>query len=114
MSEPVVTAEAAGISREEAKQMVGPGWGYLLDVLYAVTAGPVPVVVTTVKEKFGTLRVYYDGGDRNFMDLVDALENVSAHLCDQCGKQAGRRPYGGWILTRCGDCAPKTGDARNA
>ena len=46
------------ISRRDAKKMVGPGWSKILDKLYDVK--PRNVYVMQVKEKFGSLRVYYN------------------------------------------------------
>ena len=42
------------------------------------------VVATQVKEKFGTLRFYYDGGDDTIRQLVDEAEQDSATVCDVC------------------------------
>lgn len=89
------------IDRTAAKEMVGPGWAGLLDVLY--NAMPDGVVVSTVKEKFGCLRVYADGGPANFEQLIEDLEKLSALICKRCGKLGGRRSVGGWITTLCED-----------
>lgn len=89
------------IDRASAKECVGPGWAGLIDVLY--TAMPDMVVVSTVKEKFGCLRVYADGGDLNFEQLVNQLETVSNLICERCGKIGGRRSIGGWLTTLCDD-----------
>lgn len=61
------------------------------------------VVATQVKEKFGTLRFYYTGGDDYVSGLVSMAESMSGKTCDQCGNPAetGGR---GWITTRCQPC----------
>lgn len=87
------------IDRTSAKECVGPGWAGLIDVLYA--AMPEGVVVSTVKEKFGGLRVYYDGGNEQFDRLEEFLESASVHICEQCGKVGQLRSIGGWISTLC-------------
>jgi hypothetical protein len=58
------------------------------------------VVVTQIKEKFGTLRFYYDGGDDVVRGLVDMAESMSAHLCEECGSP-GHTRSGGWMRTLC-------------
>lgn len=61
------------------------------------------VVVEQVKEKFGTLRFYYQGGDDQIHGMVRMAEAMSAVTCEQCGvpaKTGGR----GWISTLCDSC----------
>lgn len=58
------------------------------------------VVALQVKEKFGTLRFYYSGGDSFIKGLVDMAESMSGVTCDVCGNP-GKRVQGGWITTRC-------------
>jgi len=58
------------------------------------------VVVTQVKEKFGTLRFYYSGGDDYISGLVSMAEVMSAVTCEECGVP-GKRRHGGWIRTLC-------------
>jgi len=58
------------------------------------------VVATQVKEKFGTLRFYYHGGD----DIVSGIERMavamSSVMCEECGAP-GHERGGGWIKTLC-------------
>ncbi len=58
------------------------------------------VVVTQVKEKFGTLRFYHGGGDQFVDGLVSMAEAMSSVTCETCGapgKSRGR----GWYYTAC-------------
>ena len=58
------------------------------------------VVAAQVKEKYGTLRFYYDGGDR-FIDGLECMaESMSAVTCEVCGN-TGKTVTGGWIRTLC-------------
>ena len=59
-----------------------------------------PVTVDQVKEKFGTLRFYYTGGDEYISGLVSMAESMSGVTCESCGKP-GTRTQGGWIKTAC-------------
>ena len=58
------------------------------------------VVVTQVKEKFGTLRFYYNGGDNYIDALVAMAEGMTARTCEECGNP-GHRSDNGWIRVRC-------------
>jgi hypothetical protein len=58
------------------------------------------VVATQVKEKFGTLRFYYDGGDEYISGLVTMAESMSGVTCMECGKP-GTTGGRGWISTMC-------------
>jgi len=58
------------------------------------------VVATQVKEKFGTLRFYYNGGDEVIDGMVRMAEALSGVTCEECGAP-GKQRHGGWILTLC-------------
>jgi len=59
-----------------------------------------PVKVAQIKEKFGGLRFYYDGGDDEISGMVRMAERWAGRSCETCGKP-GRRRDGGWIRTLC-------------
>ena len=58
------------------------------------------VTLDQVKEKFGTLRFYYTGGDDYIRGLVSMAESMSGITCETCGKP-GTRTGGGWVKTAC-------------
>jgi hypothetical protein len=58
------------------------------------------VLVAQVKEKFGGLRFYYDGGDDHISGMVRMAESWAGHSCETCGKPGTIR-HGGWIRTLC-------------
>ncbi len=58
------------------------------------------VVAVQIKEKFGTLRFYYDGGDEYVSGLVSMAESMSACMCEECGAP-GETGGTGWIRTLC-------------
>lgn len=64
------------------------------------------VRVVQVKEKFGTLRFYYDGGDDYVSGLVSMAESMSAITCEECGVP-GKTGGNGWIRTLCDSCRTK-------
>jgi hypothetical protein len=61
-------------------------------------------VVSQVKEKFGTLRFYYDGGDEKIDGMVRMAEAMSAVTCEVCGN-AGKIRGRGWYYTSCDEHA---------
>lgn len=58
------------------------------------------VVAIQVKEKFGGLRFYYNGGDDYIRGVVDMAEEMSYVTCEECGAP-GKPSKEGWIRTLC-------------
>lgn len=58
------------------------------------------VVAVQIKEKFGTLRFYYGGGDNTVHGMVRMAESMSAVTCEECGSP-GEIYVDGWHLTLC-------------
>jgi hypothetical protein len=61
------------------------------------------VTLDQVKEKFGTLRFYYTGGDEYISGMVTMAEAISGCTCEGCGNP-GERHGGGWVRTLCTAC----------
>ncbi len=59
-----------------------------------------PVQIDQIKEKFGSLRYYYTGGDEYIAGMVDLVEELSTRICERCGKP-GKIRTGGWLKTLC-------------
>lgn len=93
---------------------VGPGWWPIIESLCANIQShtdwwnknhkkhPIveQVVVEQIKEKFGGLRFYYQGGDETVAGMVRMAESWASHSCEECGN-AGQSRTGGWIKTLC-------------
>jgi hypothetical protein len=80
-----------------------------LAVIVAGTFRDLPGIIPQVtldqdKEKFGTLRFYYSGGDDSIDGMVRMAESMSAVTCEECGVP-GRSRHGGWISTLCDEHA---------
>jgi len=61
------------------------------------------VTLDQVKEKFGTLRFYYTGGDDEISGMVRMAESMSGVTCEECSAPA--KTHGpGWIRTICEPC----------
>ena len=67
-----------------------------------------------IKEKYGTLRLYYNGVPEEIYDEIEAWEDkydrLSEKTCIHCGKPAKYMSIG-WISPWCEDCAKEINDA---
>ncbi len=93
---------------------VGPGWWPIIESLCANIQSRIDwwnqnretrpvieqVVVEQIKEKFGGLRFYYQGGDDEIHGMVRMAEAWADHSCEECGSP-GKRRGGGWVKTLC-------------
>jgi hypothetical protein len=64
------------------------------------------IVLDQVKEKFGTLRIYYTdySNDPDYVSgVIDLAERMSVHICEECGKPGKTRNNLSWIQTLCED-----------
>jgi len=62
-------------------------------------------VATQVKEKFGSLRFYYDGGNNLIDGMVWLAEHMSYNICENCGSIKNIGKTKSWIITLCEDCS---------
>jgi DNA-directed RNA polymerase subunit RPC12/RpoP len=96
----------------------GDGWYDLLDVLcrniqhhvdWKIERIPeeeregFQVVATQIKQKFSTLRFYYNGGDDYTSGLIQMAESMSGKICEDCGDKATVKTKG-WITNICNSC----------
>lgn len=64
------------------------------------------VQVFQIKEKFGTLRFYINGGSDEIHELINQAEILSGKTCEECGKPATQVTRG-WIKNLCDECYKK-------
>ena len=57
--------------------------------------------VCQVKEKFGGLRFYINGGSDEIFNRISKAENESYETCEVCGEKGELRNDIGWYLTLC-------------
>lgn len=62
-----------------------------------------PFQFTQIKEKFGGLRVYSNGGDDYTRGLIGMAECWSYKSCEICGNK-GQTTKHGWLKTICEKC----------
>jgi hypothetical protein len=53
-----------------------------------------------VKEKFGSLRFYYDGGTNEIQNYVTFAESMTYRTCEECGAP-GEARNDGWVKVLC-------------
>lgn len=87
----------------------GDGWFKLIyqlckdikKVIDNTPKDPPSVTFIQIKEKFGTLRLYYAGGNDVIEKLIEEAEEKSAHICEVCGRRGSLSVSGGWYKTLC-------------
>ena len=94
---------------EEAKNNNWENWPQYHAREPRVVREPIPqVVAVQVKEKFGGLRFYYDGGDEHIEGLVQMAELMCERVCEVCGDH-GKLYTAGWHKTLCEIHAKESG-----
>jgi len=89
------------------------GWYNLLYNLLGTIQGYIrcnrkpQVEIDTIKEKYGSLRIYAYNTD----DIVDGMiwfaEHLSYHICEECGSMEDVAASEGWIAVKCAKCWKK-------
>tara|TARA_R110000765_G_scaffold40450_2_gene87064 strand:- start:205 stop:690 length:486 start_codon:yes stop_codon:yes gene_type:complete len=94
----------------------GDGWYNIIDTLCHNIKGhsedTMVTEATQVKEKYGGLRFYYDGGDELIRGMVRMAEGLSYCTCENCGSP-GTQNDKGWISTLCDPCRKNIMEIRN-
>jgi len=92
----------------------GDGWRELIEraIERIDAAGNDRIRITQIKEKFGTLRVYFDilGGaseeeENAIKEAVALAEARSSCTCEHCGAEGRLYEAGSWLQTACPDHA---------
>lgn len=86
---------------------VGKGWFDILNSACQLIQSHIDwkpecpqVVAAQVKEKFGGLRFYVDGGDDYTRGVIAMAEHMAGKTCEECGAP-GEKGGSGWITTLC-------------
>ena len=91
----------------------GDGWYWLLDRLCKKLQwdidnnGDPQIKAAQVKEKFGGLCFYIDGGTVEQHAQISLAESMSGGICEYCGSTKEIGHTGGWIKTLCKTCGEK-------
>jgi hypothetical protein len=95
----------------------GDGWAGLIRNLCVQIQGALdadPELKPTfaalqVKEKFGGLRFYINGGNDAIENMITQAERLSETTCEVCGKPGRMREKNRWMRTLCDSCAKEGG-----
>lgn len=74
---------------------------------------PIVFEITQIKEKYGGLRFYCNGGDLYISGMIDLAESMSYTICEKCGTTKNVGQTSGWIYTCCESCYKKNKVASN-
>lgn len=87
------------------------GWFDILDVLMftikwhqkkqETNKEYIPIKIDQIKEKFGSLRFYYSGGDDYVHVLSSFAESLSSKVCEICGDKGSIDVSASWLRCRC-------------
>jgi hypothetical protein len=94
----------------------GDGWFRLIDQLSSdITEldkrDGTTTIAVQVKEKYGGLRFYIEGGSDEVYERISEAEVDSLTICELCGEPGTTRDDG-WVSTLCDKCWDKKGDKR--
>ena len=67
--------------------------------------------IIQIKEKWGSLRFYVIGGTMKLYEIIGKYEELSRHICIECGAPATQISRG-WISPYCDDCTQAMKDHR--
>ena len=88
----------------------GDGWFTILNCLcgtlqsYIDRHAVTQIEAIQVKEKFGTLRFYVQGGDEITDSIIEYAEILSSQTCEHCGSTEGVKQTKGYVVTLCRKC----------
>lgn len=100
--------------RLRCEMSCGPGWSDIIEAVNELIdqEGVDPITFSQIKEKFGSLRMYWHGIDPvgRIDALVDSAEEISEGMCERCGKPSKMRQSGGgsgfgYVHSACDDHA---------
>jgi hypothetical protein len=81
---------------------IQPGWYPLVkELIVDLIALGWNKQITQVKEKYGTLRFYINGGTDAIWDRIEKAEADSEFICEVTGKPGKLREDIGWLRTLC-------------
>ena len=92
---------------------IGDGWFHILDRLSARLAKDTAIHVVQVKEKYGRLKVYWEGQqnappdprlDAEIEAAIREAADESERTCELCGEPGMSEMRGNWVSVRCGPC----------
>lgn len=87
---------------DKAKENNWVDWPKGKSTAYHVVPSIVPpTTFNTIKEKFGELRIYHDGGDEYTNGLISMAIALADVTCEDCGQLGASIIPGSWLKTLC-------------
>ena len=86
------------------------GWYWLINMLcsqlqFDIARNKEPQLeFTTIKEKFGTLRIYCNGSSDRQDGMIDLICFMSGYTCENCGSIENIKQTKGYIKSLCEKC----------
>ena len=86
------------------------GWYWLINMLcsqlqFDIDRNNEPQLeFTTIKEKFGNLRLYHQGASERQDGMIDLISFMSNYTCEDCGSTSNVTKTKGYITTLCSKC----------
>lgn len=65
---------------------------------------PEQVTCVQMKEKFGGLRFYENGADKQVDGMISMAEDLCDHTCERCGSEENIGYTTGWVTVCCKPC----------
>jgi hypothetical protein len=97
------TYDPRGYDLETGLASVAPGWADL--VRRAFEGLPEEHTIVQVKEKFGSLRIYFEPNQKAYQGLLNELAAESLTTCEVCGGSGRLRTDRYWQRTLCDEHA---------
>jgi len=89
------------------------GWDHIVErvlslIQWDIKYNNMPnVEILQIKEKFGRLEIYFQGGDERTSGIIDLARHISLKTCEICGSTSNIGQTKGWIKTLCKKCVEK-------
>lgn len=92
---------------------IGDGWYNIVDSLFSCISNNVlnnkslKITITTVKQKFGYLRIYLHQGtspDSRIDGMVRLAEELSIKVCEHCGSFDAKKLNSVYVVNLCPSC----------
>lgn len=83
----------------------GDGWFDIIDALcfeiqYYIRDKDITFNCQQIKEKFGGLRFYGSGANKEIMNMIHTAEKFSMNICEECGAPGEMRGLN-WLYVSC-------------
>lgn len=82
----------------------GDGWYDLIRRMCIELAAIGGFQPLQIKQKYGTLRVYGICSEERGYEIIDKYEDLSEHICEECGADGYEREIYGWYRVLCERC----------